>query len=64
MLEYDGYEMKASEIVDRIEAGREEGLKEGIKSVALSMLSKNLPLDVIATCTGLSEAELSTLRKS
>ncbi|GHS91052.1 transposase [Alphaproteobacteria bacterium] len=55
-------------IAEGLEKGKEEGIKEGIKEgtekIALSMLSKNFPIDTIATCTGLSEEEILKLRQS
>ena len=45
--------------------GKEEGIKEGIKenklSVAKRMLEKNIDINVISECTGLSEKEIKTL---
>lgn len=45
--------------------GKEEGIKEGIKENKLSfakrMLEKNIDINVISECTGLSEKEIKTL---
>ncbi len=45
--------------------GRAEGIKEGIKEnkllVAKKMLEKNIDINVISECTGLSEKEIKTL---
>lgn len=45
--------------------GKEEGIKEGIKENKLSfakrMLEKNIDINVISECIGLSEKEIKTL---
>lgn len=45
--------------------GKKEGIKEGIKenklSFAKKMLEKNIDINVISECTGLSEKEIKTL---
>lgn len=45
--------------------GKEEGIKEGIKENKLSfakrMLEKNIDINVILECTGLSEKKIKTL---
>lgn len=45
--------------------GKKEGIKEGIKENKLSfakrMLEKNIDINVISECTGLSEKEIKTL---
>ena len=45
--------------------GKEEGIKEGIKENKLSfakrMLEKNIDINVISECTGLSEKKIKTL---
>lgn len=41
--------------------GKEEGIKENKLSVAKRMLEKNIDINVISECTGLSEKEIKTL---
>ena len=45
--------------------GKKEGIKEGIKENKLSfakrMLEKNIDINVISECTGLSEKKIKTL---
>ena len=45
--------------------GKKEGIKEGIKENKLSfakrILEKNIDINVISECTGLSEKEIKTL---
>ncbi|MDR1425883.1 MAG: transposase, partial [Rickettsiales bacterium] len=46
-----------------MEKGMEKGAYDRAKIIALSMLKKGLPLDVIVECTGLSEEEILKLEK-
>jgi predicted transposase/invertase (TIGR01784 family) len=45
-----------------IEIGRTEGRTERDMEIALNLLRRNLPLDVISSATGLSHAKLSELK--
>lgn len=76
LLDYERYEMKQDEI-DTLqsdakkegiaigeERGKVEGIVEGKKEAALSMLMNNLPVDVISKCTGLSSEDIKALQKS
>ena len=44
-------------------AGLEEGRKEGHRDIALTLLGLNMPIDEIATITGLPKTEIMALRK-
>ena len=43
------------------EEGMKEGRKEGMKEIALSMIKKRLPFELISECTGLSVTEVEEL---
>lgn len=43
------------------EKGREEGIKEGLQNAARAMKSNGLSPNIIAACTGLSQAEIASL---
>ena len=45
-----------------IEKGIEEGEKKKQLEIAKSMLMKNLPIEIISDCTGLSREEIKNLR--
>ena len=45
-----------------IQQGRSEGIKEGIEKTALNMIQKNIDLNIISECTGLSLDELNKLK--
>ncbi len=44
-------------------AGLDEGRKEGHRDIALTLLGMNMPIDEIATITGLPKAEIMELKK-
>ena len=59
-------EMREKYLRDRIaeeEFSREEGLKEGIETVALNLLRRGIEHSVICEDTGLSREEVSQLEK-
>ena len=45
------------------ETGREEGLKEGQSKIAMNLIKLGTPCKIIAQATGLSEEEVSRLKK-
>ena len=45
------------------ETGREEGLKEGKSKIARNLIKLGTPCKIIAQATGLSEEEVSRLKK-
>ncbi len=47
----------------RFDAGKEEGIEEGIQRVAKNLLSAGLDMKLIAQTTGLTEAEIRKLQK-
>ena len=47
--------------IEGIKEGKKEGIKENKFSVAKRMLEKNIDINVISECTGLSEKEIKTL---
>ncbi len=62
--------LRKSELREANENGRSEGIKEGIqqgkkekaKETALKLLQKNIDLNIISECTGLSFEELQKLK--
>ena len=44
-------------------AGKEEGLKEGQSKIAMNLIKLGTPCKIIAQATGLSEEEVSRLKK-
>ena len=53
----DGYEEGHAE-------GHAEGIEQGILQVAKNMLIRNMPIEIIAATTGLSEADISKLKSN
>ncbi len=45
------------------ESGREEGLKEGQSEIAMNLIRIGASCEIIAQATGLSEEEVSKLKK-
>ena len=45
------------------ESGREEGLKEGQSKIAMNLIRIGASCEIIAQVTGLSEEEVSKLKK-
>ena len=45
------------------ESGREEGLKEGQSKIAINLIRIGASCEIIAQATGLSEEEVSKLKK-
>ena len=45
------------------ETGREEGLKEGQSKIAINLIRLGTSCEIIAQATGLSEEEVSRLKK-
>ena len=45
------------------ERGKQEGKQEIIREIALNMLRKKFPLDIIKECTGLTEQALRSLNQ-
>ena len=45
------------------ETGREEGLKEGQSKIAINLIRLGASCEIIAQATGLSEEEVSRLKK-
>ena len=43
--------------------GLDEGRKEGHRDIAITLLGMNMPIDEIATITGLPKAEIMELKK-
>ena len=44
-------------------AGKEEGLKEGQSKIAMNLIKLGTPFKIIAQATGLSEEEVSRLKR-
>ena len=44
-------------------AGKEEGLKEGQSKIAMNLIKFGTPFKIIAQATGLSEEEVSRLKR-
>ena len=47
-----------------LEYARNEGIEQGIKKTALSMLAEGFDVQVISRCTGLSLKEVQSLKRS